>query len=345
MLQTISKLASKFSKSIEQKHLHKSQAEERRKYIAQVVERMVDDIDPRLRSISGYQKVLSPCVERLISYAEVVCSRLPGPVEFSRQTFRNNPSVRALFANHKKMAEVFSRCKAVQEFFRANPSADLAYVVLGMRMNEARVFGMEQQGEIIKREVLQKNLSFDDYRITHPSRDEPALRFNLRERAIHECVAQTINQLIASQIYNDELEEHELKLKMQLSMLENQEEGLSTLMHDDQALLHRIHDIREKLEKIEHKQHELSKDTGTLDAFLKKAASLLEQPADLIDVAAISVCVDRLNRVIEDPDSTDEDRIELAQVTFSGEEKRVGLLAAFPRNELVLENKKPVYSL
>jgi len=333
-------------------HIHELIAERRqqridgvqhRQYINQIIEKMVDDIDPRLRSLSEYKKTLFPCVERMLAYSEEVCSRLPGPIEFSKEGRRTNATVRALFANHEKMAEVFSKCQAVQDFFRKYPSADCAYMVVGMRKKETREFGMDQQGEIIKREVLQTNVSFDDYRITHPSHDEASLRVNMRERALHECVAQTIKQLMATQTYNDELEEHEVKLKMQLGMLQNQEEGLGPLMQDDDVLLQRIHRIRTQLAKVEHKQVEVSKDVGTLNASLSKVASLLKRPEELLEVASVSFCVDHLNRIIKD--DNENHRINLAQVTFSGEEKRVGLLAVFPRKELLPQKDKPVYSL
>ena len=167
----------------------------------------------------------------------------------------------------------------------------------------------------------------------------------MRERALHECVAQTIKQLMATQTYHDELEEHEVKLRMQLAILQNQEAGLGPLMQDDGALLLRIRKTRTQLEKIEHRQGEVSKDVGTLDASLYKAASLLKQPEELLDVAAVSFCVDRLNRIIEDDNADEEHRIDLAQVTFSGEEKRVGLLAVFPRKELIVQKNRPIYSI
>jgi len=345
MITVLQNFIVRINESLTQHRQRRVDAINRRKHIKQLIEKMVDDIDPRLRSISRYKKVLFPCVERLLSYAEEVCSRLPGPIEFSKENRRTNATVRALFANHRKMAEVFSRCQVVQDFFRTYPSADYAYMVLGMKKNETKAFGMQQQGDIIKREVLQTNVSFDDYRITHASRDEASLRFNMRERALHECVAQTIRQLMATQTYNDELQEHELKLKMKLGMLQNQEEGLGPLMQDDGDLLRRIRNIKAQLEKVEHRHGEVSKDVGTLDAFLSKTASLLKQPAELIDVAAVSLCVDRLNHLIEDDASNDEHRINLAQVTFSGDEKRVGLLAVFPRKELIVQKDKPVYSI
>ena len=148
-------LANRFGQSVLDYRQHRLDELRQHRYINDIIEHMIDDIDPRLRAISGYQKVLKPCVERVLAYGENVCANLPGPVEFSSENSRNNATVRALFANKKKMVEVFSRCRELQEFFRQHPSADRAYMVLGMKKTEARVFGMEQQGEIVRKDVPQ----------------------------------------------------------------------------------------------------------------------------------------------------------------------------------------------
>lgn len=316
----------------------------RENYINQIVENMIDDIDPRLRSISGYKKILKPCVERILNYSQQVCAKLPGPIEFSQEGFRNNPTVRALFANHKKMAEVFSHCEAVQEFFRAYPSADEAYMIVGMRKIESKVFGVEQHGDILRKDVAQTNVSFEDYRITHPSLNEDQLRFNLRDRALHECVAQTIDRLMAMSECESELEEQELMLKMKLGYLRNEKAGLTSMLQDNGELTLRIREIKEKLDKIQNQHQDINRDIGTLNSYLEKAADLLHHPESLIEVSQVSLCLDKLNRLIESKEVNEEDLIKLAQITFSGKEKRVGLLATFPRKELLLTEKhRPVY--
>ena len=342
---SLQNLARQVSESITQYRQQRSEEIRQRNYTNQIIESMIDDIDPRLRSIRGYKKVLSPCVKRILSYAEVACSRLPGPVEFSKETRRTNPTVRALFANHKKMTEVFSQCQEVQDFFKAYPDADHAYMVLGMRKTETRVFGMEQQGDVIRKDVPQKNVTFDDYRITHPSDNEASLRFNLRERALHECVAQTMGKLISAQTLNDNLEEQEIKLKMKLHMLQRQEDGLGPLMHDDSSLLQQINELKQRLNEVKTSHDHTTRDIGTLNSMLDKVASLLKNPEKLIDVTAVSLCIDRLNRLIESKTANEEDKVNLAQITFSNNEKRVGLLAVFPRKELIKQSeKKQIYS-
>jgi hypothetical protein len=260
---------------------------------------------------------------------------MPGPVDFSEEGSRNNATVRSLFANHRKMVDVFSHCRELQDFFRQYPSADRAYMVLGMKKTETRAFGMEQQGEIIRKDVPQVNVSFGDYRITHPSRDEKALRLSLRERALHECVAQTIKRLMKEREYSDEMQEHELKLKMQLAMLRNQHEGLTSLMNDDTPIVAKISEVKAHLNKVQHHLDQLKQDIGTLDVCLDKVAGLLDRPAEMLRVSTVTLCLDRMNRLIEEEASQEEDCVRLGQVTFGDQDKRVGVLASFPRNELV----------
>jgi len=171
-------------------------------------------------------------------------------------------------------------------------------MVLGMRKTETRVFGMKQQGDIIRKDVPQTNISFDDYRITHPSNDEASLRFNLRERTLHECVAQTMGKLISAQTLSEDLEEQVIRIKMQLHMLQRQKDGLEPLMHDDSSLLQQINELKERLNEVKTSHDDTTRDIGTLNSMLDKAASFLENPEKLIDVASVSLCNDRMNQLI-----------------------------------------------
>lgn len=316
---------------------------QKRQYINQIIEDVIEDIDPRLRSIGGYKKILFPCIERVLKFADTVCNRLPGPIEFSKGTYLSNPTVRTLFVNHQKMAEVFSECQAVQDFFRDNPLADRAYMVLGTKMTEKKAFGMQQQGGVIIKDVMQTSVNFEDYRITHPSVDEATLRFNLHERALHECVAQTIKKMIATKNDSQKLEEDEVKLKMKLSMLKSQQKGLSPLMKDDGRQLQHVNEIENKIKKLEVRHKKVMQDVGTLNAFLKTTASVLKKPAELIDVKALSLSVDHFNHIVTGSEANEKNRIDLAQITFSENEKRVGILAIFPRAELITETNRQVF--
>ena len=63
-----------FTKLLRQRRQRRADIAQRRLYINQIVDNVIDDIDPRLRSIMGCKKILFPCVERVLSYAEQICS-------------------------------------------------------------------------------------------------------------------------------------------------------------------------------------------------------------------------------------------------------------------------------
>jgi septal ring factor EnvC (AmiA/AmiB activator) len=118
-------------------------------------------------------------------------------------------------------------------------------------------------------------------------------------------------------------------------MLQNQHEGLMSLMNDDASIVTKISEVKEQLGKVEHHLGRIKEDIGTLDAFLDKVVACLDKPSELLQVSTITFSLDRLNRLVQENAAKQADRISLAEVAFGDNEKRVGVLASFPRKELV----------
>jgi hypothetical protein len=309
--------------------------------VAQIIEQVIDGIDPRLRSMgkSRYAQKLRPAVEAMISYANVACSRIPGPVELTREAWNNDQLVRAIFTSSNDMQRLFSHHQEIRSFFRENPDPDIthAYAVLGMKRNEERVMGMKQHGSVIRRDEPYVNVYFNDYRITHPSADEALLRANLRQRALNECIAQALSKLVEMRNYGNELKEQKLMLEMKLRILEKESSGLTEMMHGEGEVLLKIAEVRDKLTSIKEKYSDIHEEVGTLDSFLDQTSSLLMHPESLIHVESVNMHLDKMNRLIEGDIGDDDKRISLAQVTFSGKDKRVGVLVKFPRQDMMPE--------
>ncbi|TNG01997.1 MAG: hypothetical protein EP297_01695 [Gammaproteobacteria bacterium] len=313
--------------------------EEREAHVAQIIEQVIDGVDPRLRSVGKYAQKLRPSVEKIIDYADITCQKLPGPVELSREAWSKDHLVRAIFATSDDIQRVFSHHDAIRTFFKDNPDPDIthAYAVLGMKKHEQTVMGMKQTGDVIRRGVAYTNVIFDDYRVTHPSLDEESLRANLRQRAMNECIAQALNKIVEMRNYGNELKEQKLMLEMQLRILAKESSGLTEMMQGEDDVRLKIVDVKKRLASIEEKYSDVHEEVGTLDAFLEQTASLLMQPAKLIDVEEIHMYLDKMNRLIESHGEEEGKRINMAQVTFSGKDKRVGVLVKFPRESLLPE--------
>ena len=158
--------------------------------IVAAIERVVDGTDPRLRLIGGYRRKLRKAVTRALAYTHRLVETIPPPVEMGRKTFVKDPHVYAFFASVERLQEVFSHSIPLTEFFQhpENTALNECYAFLVMEKEEKRVFGVELEGEIVKRDVPRIAINFSGHRLIAPGATEAATRQELRERAFnHLC--------------------------------------------------------------------------------------------------------------------------------------------------------------
>ena len=96
-----------------------------------------------------------------------------------------------------------------------------------MAIQQKTVFGVEQQGDILRTDVPQVNVSFSDHRITHAAPDDQALRADLRQRALSELVAQALRRISTVKVRREGLREERMALQMRLKALNKEAEGLT----------------------------------------------------------------------------------------------------------------------
>jgi hypothetical protein len=86
-------------------HLRVRSAERRLKEteIGLAVERVVDQVNPRLRGLGGYRKRLAPVVEECLNRARELAGQVPGPVRVDRRAWATDPCVNALFGGVERM--------------------------------------------------------------------------------------------------------------------------------------------------------------------------------------------------------------------------------------------------
>lgn len=309
-------------------------------YLNKVTEQVVDGINPRLRVVGGYARKLRPAVETMTEYASAVCSRLPGPLVCSRQAWGTDPTTRTLFATADDLQRVFSRSDVVSEMFRhiVDPLPEFAYAVLGMRRTDKTVFGMEQDGEIIKKDVIQHTVSFGDYRVNQCADSDRILRDELRERALNEMIRQALRSILAMEERRDGLRERKLQLSMQLKILDQQGGGLSDVLTGrDQENGPGAAEIRAELDKLEQQCSQVKEVLGTLDAQMDAARNLLSNPEGLVSVDRECLIVDQMNRVYAEDHAEKGQKVELGRIQFADGETRYGVLAVFPRTDFLPE--------
>ncbi|OYY92998.1 MAG: hypothetical protein B7Y41_13840 [Hydrogenophilales bacterium 28-61-23] len=145
--------------------------------LLEAIKRAIDLVEPRLEHVSGYPNRYRDMAKRMLRHAEALAAGLPGPVELNRERFVLDPFVRALFASPDDIPRTLSLSRAMREYRQCAgvPEGEL-YALMGMRYRQKHVFGMEARGEVIRRDVEQEALSFEDHTLSCISVSEAETR-------------------------------------------------------------------------------------------------------------------------------------------------------------------------
>src|SRR4051812_35043521 len=83
------------------------------------VEEVVDAVDPRLRTLSGYFGKIAPGVARTIAHLRALAGDLPAPVALSRAAWADDALLNALFATSPDVPAALGRSEELRAFFLA----------------------------------------------------------------------------------------------------------------------------------------------------------------------------------------------------------------------------------
>lgn len=304
--------------------------------LAEAIERVVEETDPRIRLIGGYQKKLRRSVLRALQYADELVEQAPGPFLFSSKTWNSDPQVNACFASVDELQLVFSRSAKLREFFARSPAPE-SYALLVMTLREKNVLGFELSGEIIRSDVPQTTVSFSEHRIVAPNATLAEARQELEQRALNVLVAQALEHILSLKSQRDALEKRRSSLQIQLKILQARQQGLDPLLHGGAADALDFPALRQELEAVERNLETARANIATIHHYLKQVKTVLRRPEDWFTVRPRYV---RLNRLgIKLPDhSAEGDVITLAELSVKAR-SRVAMLVRFPRNDLLAQEK------
>lgn len=143
------------------------------------VERAVTRVEPRLKLEGGYPGRYREAVGHALAYCRALAARVPGPINVDRESFARDPLVHALFPSVQEVRAAMCVSQAMRDYRKAYPDAGEVYALMGMRRNEKQVFGMEMEGETLRRDVPQQVVYFSDHTLADPAPTEAEARERL----------------------------------------------------------------------------------------------------------------------------------------------------------------------
>lgn len=175
--------------------------------LADAVEWAVDRVDPRLRNLGGYPERYRQSVAHALAYAQALADGVPGPIPITTEAYASNPLVHALFAVQDDLHAAITASRAMESFLRDHPTVGEVYALLCMRRQTKNVFGMEMQGEILRRDVPQEVVFFTDYTIAEPGLTEAEARQRIARGFFESLVVHVINRIDARKEERGRLEQ------------------------------------------------------------------------------------------------------------------------------------------
>jgi len=260
--------------------------------IEMAVERAVDGTYPRLRAMSGYRKRLREPVIHAVDHVIGLVDAMPRPVPASSGQFASDPRLAALFVSPEHMHEVLGKDPVLSEYRDSHPEAAGGTTALLLAHRQERnIFGVELQGETVRRDVAQVSVSFGSHRLVDPNADEDEARRQLKRRAFDHLLGLALARISEAKGERAALSQQRDLLSWKLRVLnkggwnfEDRPAG-----HID-ALA-----VQKELDEIEMQMDTLSVDDRTLGGQLDVVADLLSDAERQLWAEPVELYLDRMN--------------------------------------------------
>ena len=265
------------------------------------IERISWEIDSTILPVRGFRKKILPSVRHAMEYISLLVPQIPGPVDFKADRWDQDPLLRAMFMSREELIGVLQSSKELKNFFRRT-NASQAFAILVAERKEKKFFGTEKNGEIVRRDVPQKAVFFEDFKVFAPAADLAQTRLQVQHRALVSLFNQAFEEITDLQRWKEELERQQelMEFKIQHPEDTDPKTDLNHTEADDkqtQESLEALGDITGKLEEIKA-------ELDTPEDRIEHLNAILMNPEQYLRLETVSLKLSRLG-ILLDPSSTE----------------------------------------
>lgn len=312
-------------KWIRYRELKRSQ-EQRKALLDEWIERMVEDSEPSIRSVTGYQQQLRKPLENALAYMEGVIATIPGPFDLSDRLWDQDPLVHALFAAPGEVQTLLQNCGDLKSFFQKS-GVKTAVALLTARKVERTVFGTAVEGEILRRDVPRKAVEFYEHRVVTPMATAEETRRELVHRGLNVLAMQAVEEVTRDQAIREELTAERRSLEFKIKLRRTRQRGLETLLAGGAPPDAEDEEAQQLLAEIDQQLTLLEPGAGAPRDVLRKLESNLTGPETALTASTLEIRLDRMG-IKQNEDATEDGQaIVLAELEIPGRLKRVAMLA------------------
>jgi hypothetical protein len=195
--------------------------------------------------------------------------------------------------------------------------------------------GFAQEGDTIRRDVVQTAVSFSDHRIRICGRTESDLRQEIVRRIVEQLGLDALAGIAADKSRRDLLERDRALLRTRLQLLDRQGAGMRSAIGGDAPASEELVRLRQQMEENERDMQSLGLRAEALERDLDQLCAVLADPGPLIHVENRRLRLDRMNVVVPEDDEGEEFTFQIARIPTSPPQMRAVALVRFARGDLL----------
>lgn len=302
------------------------------------VERVIEGTDPRIKAIGNARQRLAPAVAHALDYAQNFVAPLPPAIELTPETWGRNPLLRAMFVRPSDVSGTLSNSLDLREFLGSSQAVGLETIhcVVAATRVERTVFAPALEGGMLRQDVAQKSIGFNDFRLVGFSQTEALLRSRLEDIVLEGLVLSALRDIAANKQRNEQLGMYRQLLLTRLRLIEQSGAGLEGMLDSHSHENRDLQRLRSELAKNEAELTTLNSGGSGFEIILELVVEALHNAEDIIRPQQLSLRLNSMNMIVGDEDA-DASTIELVEFSTANPERprRVAFLVAFPRHSVV----------
>jgi len=307
-----------------------------RQLVSDVLELVVEAVEPRCRLNARYQEKLEGSMRKTIAYLREVGREGLEPVLLTRAAWSDDPRLNAFFATADDVPACLGRSNELRAFFDdpVNREIQEAHALLGMKKDERTVFAPQLEGDALRHDVAQVTVSFSGHRIIAPSATLAATRREVGRRIIQRLAQVALSRIVALDMKATELREHKAYLGARLRMLNLARDGMEGIVKDPATIADEIKAAERELKDTVDGYIEAKSSLATLDAYIERIRDVFSQPEQHVALTHTPMRINRMGVKVSDSTSGPVNELALAELSIGDNFRGAIAIVRCPRSEL-----------
>jgi hypothetical protein len=298
--------------------------------LLEAVDLVVKLSHPNIHYVSRYRKKLMPAVEHTLKYADALIVQLPAPVSIEADSWNTDPFVRTMFLDNKEFKYFFSEQKTLKDFFQKT-NASRCCALLVMSRKDKKILGAEMDGEILKRDVLQKTVDFSDHQIVAPAISESETRKELSLRVLALLATHCMEDILSLLESKKDMETEKRILEIKLNMRDALVRSRKSVLPDKSDNTGNTSEANEMLGELDRKIAEARLKLDEPEDYLNRIMELLYHPEQFLRSEPVRMFVNDMNIITRNEYRGKVDEIRFAELSTDTGLRKAAVLVDYKR--------------